>query len=108
MYISTNPLPGHLHTSASFMEFRKGYTKGGYKVPSSINEVPLQLRYYTDRAVFWRENLNDLYIFKLPPSEIERISWWSNEDGVIVDMNNGFAPVEVEPVSDLELLFLYR
>ena len=57
--------------------------------------------------MFWKESPGKLYMFKLSPVEVGRIRWWENEDGVIVDRDNGFAPVEVEPVSEPELLFLF-
>lgn len=108
MKISTRPLPGHLHTSAGFWKFKSSCdTTKRLDFPSSIRGFPLQVRYYTEMAVFWRESQDELYMFKLSPREVGSIRWGENEDGVIVDRDSNYAPVEVEPVSDLELLFLF-
>jgi hypothetical protein len=108
MMISTKPLPGHLHIPISFREFRlKCISTYKHEIPSSINDFPLQQRFYTREAVFWKEAQGELYMFKLSPREVGRIRWAEREDGVIIDLENGSTPVEVEPVSELELLFLF-
>lgn len=108
MMISTRPLPGHLHTSASFLQFKVAcVSTHRQEIPTTLNDFPLRVRYYTEKVVFWKERPGELYMFKLSPVEVGRVKWEEREDGVIVDLSNSFAPVEVEPVSELELLFLF-
>jgi hypothetical protein len=76
-------------------------------MPRTKEEIPFQQRLYTRDVVFWKEVDGTLYRFKLAPKEVGSIQWCESDNGVIVDRGRGSVPVEVEPVSDLELLFLY-
>jgi hypothetical protein len=105
MKLCTKPLPGYLYVPEDFISRCK---YGDNSVPKRIEDIPPQTRYYTRKVVLWRECSGELYRFKLSPEKLGYVSWCESIRGVIVDRSNNYTPVEVEPVSDLEFLFLYQ
>lgn len=107
MKINTwHPLPGHFHLSVDFLHFKVAYMY--HDDISSLRNIPVQVRYYTRDVVFWKELGGKLYRFNLPSSELGEVDWSVDQDGVVINHNNPAQTIELEPVSELELIFLYQ